>query len=134
VKKWMTSTRSRNVVTVKVASQITSLMHWITPGTVSKLIRYNAVPFFQSTSQSAQLWIALIVTNFEICRTIEVPETLIRDYGNPRNEQCKEKKPSWLVVYDKCLIYLWDGQAPGVANMSSLLYKSILSKQARQQV
>jgi hypothetical protein len=67
-----------NVVTVKVASQLTSLMHRITVGTVLKLLRFNPVPFIQSTSPSAQLQIALIVTNFEICGSMEVPEALIK--------------------------------------------------------
>jgi hypothetical protein len=67
-----------NVVTVKVASQLTSLMHRITVGTVLKLLRFNPVPFLQSTSPSAQLRIALIVTNFEICGSMEVPEALIK--------------------------------------------------------
>ena len=70
-----------NVVTVKVASQLMSLMYRITVGTVLKLLRYNIVPFFQSTSQSAQLRIALIVTNLEICGTMEVPETLMKYPG-----------------------------------------------------
>jgi hypothetical protein len=66
----------KNVVTVKVASQLNSIMHRVTVGSVIKLLRYNPVPFKQSNLVGAQLRIALILTNFEICGTMEVDETL----------------------------------------------------------
>lgn len=38
----------KNVVTVKVASQLNSMMHRVTVGSVIKLLRYNPVPFKHS--------------------------------------------------------------------------------------
>jgi hypothetical protein len=66
----------KNVVTVKVASQLNYMMHRVTVGSVIKLLRFNPVPFKQSDIEGAQLRIALIVTNFETCGTMEVDETL----------------------------------------------------------
>jgi hypothetical protein len=54
------------IVTVKVASQLNSVMHLVvTVGSVLKLLRYHTVPFRQSTSQDAQLRIAVILLNFD---------------------------------------------------------------------
>ena len=65
-----------NIVTAKVASQLNSLMHRVKPGSVLRLLRYNAVPFKQSESAAAQLRIALILCNFEICGRMEIPVSL----------------------------------------------------------
>jgi hypothetical protein len=72
---------ARNVVTVKVASQLNSMMHRVRVGSVIKLLRYNPIPFKQSNLPGAQLQIALVLTNFEICRTAEVDEALKKHPG-----------------------------------------------------